>query len=90
MLDNLFSLFSAPRRVLYNPQPYNTRYRPPGVGEEHFNMLESLQMAVREELRNSEKTTAAEMLHGANSANLRKQVCTFQLSIFYVSIVLSA
>lgn len=25
----------------------------------------------------TEKNSAAEMLHGANNANLRKQVCTF-------------
>lgn len=30
----------------------------------------------------TEKNTAADMLHGANNANLRKQVCTF---VFFFS-----
>lgn len=40
-------------------------------------MLASLQMAIRDEAMDTEKNTAAEMLHGANNVNLRKQVCAF-------------
>lgn len=69
MLINLFGRFSAPRRTIPTP-----RYRPAGAGEEHFNLLVSLQMAVRDDALVSEKGTAADMLHGANDANLRKQV----------------
>lgn len=74
MLNNLFSLFST----TYT-RPVRSRYRPAGVGEEHFNLLVSLQMAIRSEAvdTESEKSSAAEMLHGANNVNLRKQVCAF-------------
>lgn len=72
MLDNLFSLFS---RTSCSSRPRVPRYRPSGAGEEHFNLLVSLQMAIRNEVMDTEKSTAAEMLHGANNVNLRKQVC---------------
>lgn len=79
MLNNLFSFFS---RTACNPRPRASRYRPSGVGEEHFNLLVSLQMAIRNEVIDTEKNTAADMLHGANNVNLRKQVCTF---VFFFS-----
>lgn len=76
MLNNLFSLFHT--------RPAQSRYRPTGVGEEHFNLLASLQMAIRTESMDAEKSTAADMLHGANSVNLRKQVCACFFSFFFL------
>ena len=46
------------------------------MGEEHFNLLAYLQISVRDESLQCEKPSAAEMLHGTNESNLRKQVCT--------------
>lgn len=75
MLFNLFSYFHPKEPVR---SPTTTRFRPPGViEEEHFHLLASLQMAVRNEgERCVLPSSAAEMLHGANDPNLRKQVQT--------------
>ncbi|RPB03807.1 hypothetical protein L873DRAFT_1668580 [Choiromyces venosus 120613-1] len=73
MLSNLFSVFYSSKWVR---APSTTpRYRPSGItGEEHFNLLASLQMAVRDQsLRCEKPSSAAEMLHGTNEPNLRKQ-----------------
>ncbi|CUS07411.1 unnamed protein product [Tuber aestivum] len=71
MLSNLFSLFHSSRSA----RAPTSRYRPLGiVGEDHFNLLASLQVAVRDESLQCEKpSSAAEMLHGTNGPNLRKQ-----------------
>lgn len=75
MLFSLFSYFHPKEPVR---SPTTTRFRPPGViEEEHFHLLASLQMAVRDEgERCVLPSSAAEMLHGANDPNLRKQVQT--------------
>lgn len=70
MLSNLFSLFHSSKSA----RAPTSRYRPSGIaGEEHFNLLASLQISVRDESLQCEKPSAAEMLHGTNGPNLRKQ-----------------
>jgi len=83
MLSNLFSLFHSSK----SGAAPTSRYRPPGtMGEEHFNLLAYLQISVRDESLQCEKPSAAEMLHGTNESNLRKQVrtgCLFFPVIFF-------
>lgn len=70
MLSNLLSIFHSSKSA----RAPTSRYRPLGItGEEHFNLLASLQISVRDESLQCEKPSAAEMLHGTNASNLRKQ-----------------
>jgi len=72
MLSNLFSLFHSSKSA----RAPTSRYRPSGItSEEHFNLLANLQISVRDESLQCVKPSAAEMLHGTNGSNLRKQVC---------------
>ncbi|KAG0640597.1 hypothetical protein HOY80DRAFT_1008908 [Tuber brumale] len=71
MLADLFSVFHSSKSA----RAPTSRYRPSKItGEEHFNLLASLQMAVHDQSLQCEKpSSAAEMLHGTNGPNLRKQ-----------------